>query len=306
MKNTIFEITEKTRNRTFKATVKDVAVGDSVMRTTLTVEKTTSESGDVRTVKTRKTVEYEPGDEIPDQECAIGAYFAPAAAAPAGEAPQVDDRLHAVKMSAESVVKIISDEFDKALDSALAADPAPAEEAKAEYPSYDFDSAIDAALDSVKIDPVSETDESELRKAILAQSSVNEPVTETVRQVAAQVVDTPVASPVASPAASSVASPAASPVTSPVASPVTSPPAEPEKKKPFRLADIPDPKQAAYDEAVKELRRQKEAKAAEREAEEAKRAQEVLNSAFSPQPAVQPAAVKRAPTDAEVMDGLEP
>lgn len=291
MKNTIFEITEKTRNRTFKATVKDVAVGDSVMRTTLTVEKTTSESGDVRTVKTRKTVEYEPGDEIPDQECAIRAYFAPVSApVQAGEAPQVDDRLHAVKMSAESVVKIISDEFDKALDAALAADPAPAEEAKAEYPSYDFDSAIDAALDSVKIDPVPETDESELRKAILAQSSVNEPVTETILPVAAQVVDTPAASPVASPAASPVASPAA----------------EPEKKKPFRLADIPDPKQVPYDEAVKELRRQKEAKAAEREAEEAKRAQEVLNSAFSPQPAVQPAVIKRAPTDAEVMDGLEP
>ena len=65
MKNTIFEITEKTGNRTFKATVRDVAAGDSVVRTTITLEKTISESGEEKTVKTRKIVEYEPGDAVP-------------------------------------------------------------------------------------------------------------------------------------------------------------------------------------------------------------------------------------------------
>ena len=280
MKITSFEMSEKSAGRAFSRKIKDEWSEAGMTRTIRTSETLTSPAGEKTVVKTVKVIEYELGEPVSDPETIV-TYDEPLGCTRPAQAAS-NDSLVAVKMSADAVVKIISDKFDEAIDSALAADPVPVETVKAEYPPYDFDSAIDAALDSVKIDPVSETDESELRKAILAQSSVNEPVTETVRPVAAQVVDTPVASPVASPAA------------------------EPEKKKPFRLADIPDPKQVPYDEAVKELRRQREAKAAEREAEEAKRAQEVLNSAFATTPVEHPKTEKRAPTDAEVMDGLEP
>lgn len=298
MKNSIFEITENTRNRTFKATVEDIPVGDSVMRTTCTVEKTTSESGEVKTIKTRKIVEYEPGDEIPDQERAIAAYFAPVyAPVQTGEARLPDDNLQKVKLSAESVVKIITDEFDSAIAAALASDPAqpetPEEECGAaecgiaECKADRFDSAIDAALNSVETDSPPELEESELRSVILAGDLREEPTVEPVQPPTVQTQ----AAQVQAVQADSAVEPSAE--------------AKPEKKR-FSLADIPDPKQAAYDEAVKELRRQREARDAEREDEAVKRASEVLNSAFSKPQAEPPAAVKHAPTDAEVMDGLEP
>lgn len=286
MKNSIFEITEKTRNRTFKATVKDVQVGDSVMRTTLTVEKTTSESGEVRTIKTRKIVEYEPGDTIPSQDNAIGSYFSQVAqVSSVAETSAVDSRLQEIKLSAENVVKIITEELDAALDAALASDSAqpetPEEECNAsergiaECKTDYFDSAIDAALNSVDTDSQPEFEESELRSVIMAGDLREEPTVESVQTQASQVqaVQT-------NTAVEQAVEPAVEP--------------KPEKKR-FSLADVPDPKQAAYDEAVKELRRQKEVKAAER-------ANDALNSAFSKPQAV----VCGAPTDAEIMEGLEP
>lgn len=195
MKNSIFEITEKTRNRTFKATVKDVQVGDSVMRTTCTVEKTTSESGEVKTIKTRKIVEYEPGDTIPDQESAIGAYFAPATAAPAGETRPPDDRLQQVSLSADEFAHMMVEKLNGALGASLAADP-PADIAEdvqaAEEPSVvmivdSADARMLAELEAVELDRAQETDERDLRSKILAQSACEEPVAQPVAEPVASV-----------------------------------------------------------------------------------------------------------------------
>lgn len=205
MKNSIFEITEKTRNRTFKATVEDVPVGDSVMRTTCTVEKTTSESGEVKTIKTRKIVEYEPGDTIPDQERAIGACFAPPAAAPAGETRPPDGRLQQVSLSADEFTHMMVEKLNGAIGASLAADP-PADIVEdvqaAEEPSVvmivdSADARMLAELEAVEPDHAQEDDGRDLRSKILAKSAYEEPAAQPVAQSVAQ----PVASVAVAPAA---------------------------------------------------------------------------------------------------------
>lgn len=179
MKVTRFERTEKTAGRSLTVKIKDDVVDGVITRTIRTSETVTSASGETSIAKTVKVVEYEPGELVSDPETVIeysesvNDTKTKSVVEPVNE--KQGEKLNMIRLSDDAIAKIVSDEFDAAIDAALACDTpvAPTKEEDVDNATDDFDAAIDAALDSVC--PVEqEPEEADIRSALLTDTRCQE------------------------------------------------------------------------------------------------------------------------------------